>query len=140
MGAKNHGKSPISAVGNENWGCGGNMTAAHYANEYRRYQTYIHSYGGARVHKIACGPGTSMTRPNYDWTETLMREAGRMMDGFPCTITPRRSARPGARIDATRFTHEEYADTIRRAAFIEWLLEERMARSWTATIPKSAWA
>ena len=114
---------PYFGVGNENWGCGGNMTAAHYANEYRRYQTYIHSYGGARVHKIACGPGTSMTRPNYDWTETLMREAGRMMDGLSLHYytTPQRA--PGARIDATRFTHEEYADTIRRAAFIEWLLE-----------------
>lgn len=28
-------------VGNENWGCGGNMTPEHYANEYRRYQTYV---------------------------------------------------------------------------------------------------
>ena len=27
-------------VGNENWGCGGNMTPEYYANEYRRYQTY----------------------------------------------------------------------------------------------------
>ena len=26
-------------VGNENWGCGGNMTPEYYANLYRRYQT-----------------------------------------------------------------------------------------------------
>ena len=26
-------------VGNESWGCGGNMTAEYYANEYRRYAT-----------------------------------------------------------------------------------------------------
>ncbi len=31
-------------VGNENWGCGGNMNPEYYANEYRRYQTYIRDY------------------------------------------------------------------------------------------------
>ena len=31
-------------VGNENWGCGGNMTPEHYANEYRRYQTFVRNY------------------------------------------------------------------------------------------------
>ena len=31
-------------VGNENWGCGGNMTPEYYANEYRRYQTYVRNY------------------------------------------------------------------------------------------------
>ena len=28
-------------VGNENWGCGGNMTPEYYGNLYRRYQTYV---------------------------------------------------------------------------------------------------
>ena len=28
-------------VGNENWGCGGNMTADFYADQYRRYATYV---------------------------------------------------------------------------------------------------
>ena len=118
---------PYFGVGNENWGCGGNMTAAHYADEYRRYQTYLRNYGGARVHKIACGAGTSMTSPNYDWTETLMREAGRMMDGLSLHYytTPQRT--PGRRVDATNFTHEEYADTILKAAFIEELLEKHGA-------------
>ena len=31
-------------VGNENWGCGGNMRPEHYADEYRRYQTYVRNY------------------------------------------------------------------------------------------------
>lgn len=33
-------------VGNENWGCGGNMRPEHYADEYRRYQTYVRNYAG----------------------------------------------------------------------------------------------
>ncbi len=31
-------------VGNENWGCGGNMRPQYYADEYRRYQTYVRHY------------------------------------------------------------------------------------------------
>ena len=72
-------KVPFFGVGNENWGCGGNMTAEYYANEYRRYQTYVRQYRpDARVYRVACGPSGS----DYHWTEVLMREAGRYMDGL----------------------------------------------------------
>ena len=35
-------------VGNENWGCGGNMNPDFYANEYRRYQTYVRNYNSEK--------------------------------------------------------------------------------------------
>lgn len=65
-------------VGNENWGCGGNMRPEYYADEYRRYQTYVRNYGENRIYKIAGGANTD----DYSWTETLMREAGQHMDGL----------------------------------------------------------
>jgi len=65
-------------VGNENWGCGGNMTPEYYANEYRRYQTYCRNYGDHKLYKIACGPNSG----DYHWTETLMKDAGRFMDAL----------------------------------------------------------
>ncbi len=65
-------------VGNENWGCGGNMTPEYYANEYRRYQTYCRSYGSRKLYKIACGPSSG----DYAWTDTLMKNAGKMMDAL----------------------------------------------------------
>lgn len=65
-------------VGNENWGCGGSMTPEYYANEYRRYQTYVRNYDGNRIYKIACGPNVD----DYKWMETLVRNAGWMMDGI----------------------------------------------------------
>ena len=34
-------KLPYFGVGNESWGCGGNMRPEYYADEYRRYQTYV---------------------------------------------------------------------------------------------------
>src|SRR5215213_1473313 len=42
-------------VGNENWGCGGNMTAEFYADQYKRYASYAKNYPNARLRKIAGG-------------------------------------------------------------------------------------
>lgn len=69
------------AVGNENWGCGGSMTPQYYADQYRRYQTYVKNFGGNRIFKVACGPSGD----DYNWTEVLMREVGGrrpMMNGL----------------------------------------------------------
>ncbi len=65
-------------VGNETWGCGGNMRAEYYADEYKRYATYIRNYGPHKVEKIAVGPSEG----NRHWTEVMMREAAAHMDGL----------------------------------------------------------
>ena len=65
-------------VGNENWGCGGNMRPEYYSDLYRRYQTFIRNYGDEPIFKIAGGPGDF----NYHWTEVLMREQKNLMDGM----------------------------------------------------------
>ncbi len=65
-------------VGNESWGCGGNMRPEFYADQFRRYATYCRNLGGNKLYKIACGAGDV----NYGWTEVLMREAGKFMDGL----------------------------------------------------------
>ena len=65
-------------VGNENWGCGGSMTPAYYADQFRRYGTYVRNFGANHIQKIACGPNGA----DLKWTETLMREAGRQMAGL----------------------------------------------------------
>lgn len=65
-------------VGNENWGCGGNMRPEYYSDLYRRYQTFIRNYGDEPIVKIAGGPGDF----NYHWTEVLMREQKGLMDAM----------------------------------------------------------
>ncbi len=63
-------------VGNENWGCGGNMCPSYYAQLYKRYQTFVRNYGENKIAKIACGPNVD----DYHWMETVMREANHLMD------------------------------------------------------------
>ena len=65
-------------VGNENWGCGGNMRPEYYADEYRRYATFVKNYSGNRIQRIASGASDF----NYRWTEVLMSQAARHMQGL----------------------------------------------------------
>jgi alpha-N-arabinofuranosidase len=64
-------------VGNESWGCGGNMTPAYYADLYRRYATYARNYPGAPLKRIASGANSG----DYNWTETCMKNIGDQMWG-----------------------------------------------------------
>ncbi|MFP7170331.1 alpha-N-arabinofuranosidase [Terribacillus halophilus] len=107
-------------VGNENWGCGGNMRPEYYADLYRRYQTYVRNYGDNQLYKIAGGANID----DYKWTDTLMKEAAALMDGLSLhyyTI-------PGdfwlGKGSATDFTEDEWHLTLKRALFIEELIEK----------------
>ncbi len=68
-------------IGNEAWGCGGNMTAEHYADVYRQYATYVNTSWekDSRIFKIASGASDD----DYHWTEVLMKEVPHsMLDGI----------------------------------------------------------
>ena len=109
-------------VGNESWGCGGNMRPENYADLYRQYQTYCRNYGKNRLYRIACGPNGDDTR----WTEVLMERAGKMLDA----ISMHYYTVPGPWEDkgsATEFTKEKYLLTLKNADHIEAVLEAHLA-------------
>jgi alpha-N-arabinofuranosidase len=117
-GRKEPWKLKYFGVGNESWGCGGNMRPEYYADLYRRYSTYVRNFNGNRIFKIASGPNTD----DYNWTEVLMREAGRLMDGLSLhyyTI-------PGdfwkGKGSATNFDEKEWYITMRKALYMDELI------------------
>ena len=58
-------------IGNEAWGCGGNMTAEFYANIYRQYATFMTDWTNSHnLFRIASGANGN----DYHWTEVLMRD------------------------------------------------------------------
>lgn len=65
-------------VGQESWGCGGNMTPEYYSNEYRRYATYLYDFSGNHLFKIASGASDY----DYYWTEALMKNVGSRANGL----------------------------------------------------------
>jgi len=105
-------------VGNESWGCGGNMTAEYYANEYRRYATYARNYGENRLYKIAGGASDW----NYNWTEVLMKNVPlRMMNGLSLHYytVPNTWQKKGS---ATDFDEKEYFITLKKAGAMDELI------------------
>src|SRR5205823_1067832 len=65
-------------VGNESWGCGGNMRPEYYADVFRHYGTFVRDLSGNKIQRIACGPNSD----DYKWTETVMSMAGHYMNGL----------------------------------------------------------
>lgn len=115
-------KMKFFGVGNESWGCGGNMRAEYYADEYRRYQTYVRQYGEQPIYKIACGPSVD----DYHWTEVLMKNAGRFMDG----LSLHHYAMTGAWEDkgpATGFEEKEWWSLIKHAQYMDELITRHSA-------------
>ncbi|MBK8857945.1 MAG: alpha-N-arabinofuranosidase [Opitutaceae bacterium] len=72
-------KVRLWGVGNENWGCGGNMTAEYYANEYRRFATYVRDFPNAPLYRVAGGARND----DFHWTDVQMREAFKGPIGGP---------------------------------------------------------
>lgn len=107
------------AVGNENWGCGGEMTAEYYANEFRRFQVYCRHFGGKKLYKVACGFHDA-------WNEVLMREAARFMDGLSIHYYtfPGDWGRKGR---ATGFSDDEWYVTLHKALGVDEFLAKTAA-------------
>ena len=69
---------PAFGIGNELWGCGGQMRAEYAADVTRRYATFIKAPSGTTILKIASGANND----DYTWTDTIMRVAGDTLDGL----------------------------------------------------------
>jgi len=111
---------PYFGVGNENWGCGGEMRAEYYADLYRRYGTYVRQFGESDIYKIACGASGD----DYHWTQVLMERAAARMDGLSLHYytTPRDDwESKGA---ATGFSEKEWFTTLKATLFMEDLLKK----------------
>jgi alpha-N-arabinofuranosidase len=116
-GMKEPWKLTYFGVGNESWGCGGNMRPEYYADLYRRYAAYVRNFGNNKVYKIACGPAGE----DYNWTEVLMREAGRFMDGLSLHhyTVPGTWAKKGS---ATSFEENEWFVTMKKALHMDEII------------------
>ncbi len=104
-------------VGNENWGCGGNMTPEEYAAHYRRFATYLRDFGDTRLFLIACGPGGH----NLEWTRRFMESMPRRVriHGFAMHYYSR------GQDPATRFTVESLRAQLSTFAALEKAIIEQ---------------
>lgn len=65
-------------VGNESWGCGGNMRPEYSADLHRRYQTFVKAPREMGMKKVATGANVD----DYNFTDVLMDRARGQMDAI----------------------------------------------------------
>ncbi|MDZ7692578.1 MAG: alpha-N-arabinofuranosidase [Balneolaceae bacterium] len=111
-------------IGNESWGCGGNMTAEYYADLYRRFQTYAKDYSGNELYKIASG----WSNEEYEWTETVMREAHGMMDAISLHYYTIAGPSWGNKGPSTDFGEDLYFTGIRKGLLMDEYVEGHSTR------------
>jgi alpha-L-arabinofuranosidase len=109
------------AVGNESWGCGGNMTPDFYSNLFRQFSTFVHGRGLTRV-------ASGGTDPDTAWTRILMqatRNFGHLIQGYSfhyytvCHGWDKKGS-------ATRFNEEDWFFTMKNTAIMEPRLESHI--------------
>jgi alpha-N-arabinofuranosidase len=110
-------------IGNEAWGCGGNMTPEYYSDVYRRFATFTTDWGNSdNLVRIASGASSS----DYNWTEVLMKN-------IPHKLLEAIALHHYSVIDwankgpAATFSEEQYFIIMQRALEMEELIQKHSA-------------
>jgi len=113
-------------VGNEAWGCGGNMRAEYYADVFRRYQAFLRSTNGS-IPLYASGASGG----DYRWTEVLMQQAGELLGGLSLHQYTLVTGDFNHKGPATGFDETAWAQTLKHALDMDSLVQghsDRMDR------------
>ena len=117
-------KVDFFAVGNEAWGCGGNMSAEHYTNLYKNVETYLKAPPATRPKMIASG-GNDGNAPH--WTDVLSKEAKGQTDGISLHYYTIPTGKWDVKGAATGFTEAEWAATLKSTLRMEGFVKENVA-------------
>jgi alpha-N-arabinofuranosidase len=115
-------KLPFLGIGNETWGCGGNMRPEYFADLYRRFATFIDAPPGNEPIKVASGANVD----DYRWTEVMLSQAASHMDAYSLhhyTI-------PGTwenKGPSTGFGEDQWASTLKHALYMDELVTKHSA-------------
>ena len=108
-------------IGNEAWGCGGNMRPEFYADLCRQYAAYLRNYSREHpIYKIASGANVD----DYQWTKAVMESASWCIDAVSLHYyTLPRNEDWSHKGSATEFSRQEYYATLFRTLYMEELVE-----------------
>jgi alpha-N-arabinofuranosidase len=129
------GKEPFNVrywgIGNESWGCGGEMTPGEYATEFRRYAAWVPQFG-MDLSFIASGPNDA----EYKWTrgffEGMLQKGsnalnkiwGLSLHYYSWNLSRGRTQNWDAgKGDAVKFEPVEWYELMREADKLESLIE-----------------
>jgi alpha-N-arabinofuranosidase len=109
-------------LGNEAWGCGGNMTAEYYANVFRRYATFMTNWlKDGKLFRIASGASDA----DYHWTEVMMRDIPHNL--LDAVGMHHYAVNWNEKSPATKFTEEQYFTSMKSALQMDELITKHAA-------------
>ena len=122
-GHKEPWKIKYFGVGNESWGCGGNMDPEYYGDLFKRYNTYVRDYdSNYHINRIACGPNGN----NYHWTKQVMDKVKYHANGLALHYYTVPTGNWDHKGSATEFDVAEYDSTISKAYEMEHLVSNHI--------------
>ena len=116
-------------VGNESWGCGGNLEPEEYAAMYRRFTAWTPSYGDIKPRFVAVGGNGD----DVDFTRRMFKalyanNEKRNIYGLSIHYYTSGNATEFAAGDAVKFTDGEYYDLLARGSMMDGIVRDQ----WTA--------
>jgi len=114
-----HNKVSLWGVGNESWGCGGNMTPEYYTSLYKHFASFLPDYPGTHLKKIISGANAD----DYHWTEVMMKNIS-LDEAYGLSLHYYTFPTGGwsPRGSATHFSETEYLHTLVEAEKIDTIL------------------
>ncbi|MBN1559617.1 alpha-N-arabinofuranosidase [candidate division KSB1 bacterium] len=110
-------------IGNESWGCGGEMTPEHYADLMKTFSSYARLYGGRNLTRVGCGANSE----DYNWTKVMMENAARHMDALSVHYYTIAGESWSNKSSATDFGEELYFRGIQHGLRMEELVARHSA-------------
>lgn len=111
-------------IGNETWGCGGDMRPEYYADVYRHYASFVR---GNDLQRIAVGPSSD----DYNWTRKFMegmKGKNHMVQGLSLHhYTLPTGSWTGSKGSSTDFGEDQWMSTMRRTYQVDELIRKHVA-------------
>jgi alpha-N-arabinofuranosidase len=111
------------AVGNEAWGCGGNMNPQHYSNLYKNVETFLRAPAQYRPKMIASGGNGD----DASWSDVLSKELKKQTDGISFHYYTIPTGKWDVKGAATGFKESEWASTMASTLRMEDHIQKNVA-------------
>jgi alpha-N-arabinofuranosidase len=110
-------------IGNESWGCGGEMTPEHYTDLMKTFSSYARLYGPRDMVRVGSGANSG----DYNWTEVLMKNGARHMNALGVHYYTIAGESWGNKSSATDFGEALYFSGIQKGLRMDELITRHTA-------------
>jgi alpha-L-arabinofuranosidase len=107
-------------VGNEPWGCGGDMNVGYYASEYKKFALNVKAPKDVMPVKVASGAYGD----RYDWTDALLKEAGPQMQAMSFHQYTLPTGKWDHKGPALQFTEADWIQTLKTTLTMDELVRK----------------